>query len=168
MNRLPLIRIEKLTAIVAAWAIVLAPLTTFSNCCCAARAATTQAAAPEQADEEERLEPLSCCAAAPSDVCVSEPAPSCCTPAATGQSAPSSSLKSCSCQTHCCDTNVSQAAAIVSSTGQQSVSLDWDAPIAALLGELPWEPRSTWSEAARDPGFLSAHTRCAMLCRWLN
>jgi hypothetical protein len=167
MNRLGN-RAEQLIAVVAAWAIVLAPLTALSNCCCAARAAAAQATVPDQA-AGDRLVPVSCCAAEPAEVCDSQPTPACCTPkAAMGQSLDKTSMQSCACQTTCCDTYISQATAIVTPAGQQVISLDWDALPVALLDELPWVTRSSWSEDAREPVFLSAHARCAMLCRWLN
>jgi|SRR5690606_27478336 len=167
MNRLLGNRAEQLTSIVAAWAIVLAPLAALSNCCCAARAAAAQAAAPEQA-AGDRLEPVSCCATAPADACASQPLPACCTPAASGQALDNTSLQSCACQTACCDTNISQAAAVVAPASQQVVAHDWAALPVALLDELPWVTRSSWSADAHEPVFLSAHARCAMLCRWLN
>lgn len=166
MNRLLWNQAEKLIAVVAAWAIVLAPLAAVANCCCVARAATAQAAAPDQATAG-RLDPVSCCATGSTDVGVSEPTPACCTPAATSKSLANSAAQSCSCQTTCCDTNVSQAVAVVGAPSPHH-PLDWDALPVALLDKQPGVTRSTWSEAVRQPVFLSAHARCARLCRWLN
>jgi len=167
MKRLLWNRAEQLTAVIAVWAIVLAPLAAVANCCCVASAPTAQAADPALA-AGDRLDPVSCCATEPTDVGISESTPACCTPAATSKSLADSAAQSCSCQTTCCDTNVSQAVAVVSTPSQQVHALDWDALPVALLDELPWVTRSSWSEAAREPVFLSAHARCAKLCRWLN